>query len=288
GVAGFFLGLLLVAILFGKAGRRLLQASGKAGSTDTKSDELALLAAALTAAVAIAVHSLVDFNLHIRANRLLSALVMGLIAALVLSRPARSESQARGGRTAAARVGIGASALLCIVSALGLLWASRPVAKEAKALSRFAAAPWGSESAVQALQEAARVEPGNPETLLKLGEHFRQQSLLGEPGYESLAEESIRWHKLAAEAIPYSPWPPMRIGMCLDWLGRYEEAALYFEEMIRLDPNGKRARAMMGWHFFQVEDYAKSREWIRRARELPHDADPVATTYDQLLKARGY
>jgi Flp pilus assembly protein TadD len=77
-------------------------------------------------------------------------------------------------------------------------------------------------------------------------------------------------------------------GMCLDWLGRHEEAAGQFEEMIRLDPNGKRAMAMMGWHYFQVEDYAKSRQWIKRARELPHAADPVATSYDLFLKARGY
>jgi len=60
----------------------------------------------------------------------------------------------------------------------------------------------------------------------------------------------------------------MRIGMCLDWLGRHNEAAPYFEKALNLDPNDYYTMAHQGWHFFQTGDYGRAKEWFERSVKL--------------------
>jgi O-antigen ligase len=291
GVAGFSLVMLFLILLFARAARvvwrtwRLESAASRSAP-----DHTALLAAAAAGLFALAIHSVVDFNLHLRANLLVAAVLAGLVAGLSRELVAGLVASAAPAKRGALPAGLrrATAVIVALTGTSFLIWEMPSAVREGLALRQFAAARWGTVTARDALLRAAAVEPGNPDTLMRLGQHYHQQSLLGEDNYVELAEEAMRWLGRARELLPASPWPSMYYGMCLDWLGRHEEAAGQFEEMIRLDPNGKRAMAMMGWHYFQVEDYAKSRQWIKRARELPHAADPVATSYDLFLKARGY
>lgn len=245
---------------------------------------LALLAGAVAAALAMAFHCAFDFQMEIRSNLLLAALIVGLVAALL--KPGVIGPQAMSGRRAGWWRWPAAAATLGVAGLLA--WQASVALSEGLALVRFARAPWGTISARDALFAANVVEPGNPETIMKLGEHYRQRSLLGEDDYERQAEEAVQWYRQLLPMTPASPWPAMRIGMCLDWLGRHDEARSMFEEMHMRDPNSKHCLAMMGWHFFQVGEFQKSREWINRAKSLPHAADPVTVSYDQFLRARGH
>lgn len=288
GVAGFSLVMLFLILLFARAGRAVWRTWRlESAASRSASDQMAILAAAAAGLFALAIHSVVDFNLHLRANLLVAPVLAGLVAGLTRELRAHPERTPAGGGLQA---GLTRTIwLLAGATVLSLLvWQLIPASREGLALRQFAKARWATPTARDALLRAAAIEPGNPETLMRLGQHYHQQSLLGEDNYVELAEEAMRWLGRAKELLPASPWPSMYYGMCMDWLGRHDEAALCFEEMIVLDPNGKRSRAMMGWHYFQVKDYARSREWINRARELPHAADPVATSYDQFLKARGF
>ena len=138
------------------------------------------------------------------------------------------------------------------------------------------------------LRAAGAIEPGNPKTMMLLGDYYQQRSLLGGDDYREMAELALEQYRNAIELLPSSPWPLMGCGVCLDWLSRHAEAQDYFDRMIALDPNGKRARAMMGWHYFQVEKFSISREWIQKSLALPHGPDSVASSYDQALRQRGH
>ncbi len=288
GVAGFGLAFMAVAVLFwqgfgalGRAGRE--PAANQRGSGDAAT----LLAGAAAGALALAIHSFLDFNLHIRANLLLGAMVSGLISvgireSLEITTRSRPKDDSPTGLRRWLCGGLAA------VLALGFIWQLSSALPEALALRQFSAATRGSREAREALHRAARIEPANPVTLMKLGDHYRQQSMLGEGDYEALAREALHWYERAMAQTPGSPFPPMNLGMCLDWLGRHDEAGVAFERMIQLDPNGNRAKAMMGWHYFQIEDYSRSREWIQRSLESRHPLDPVAVSYDELLRSRGH
>lgn len=288
GLVGFGLAFSAGAALFLGACRALIRARGEtARNRRGDGDTMNLLAGAVAGALALAVHSLFDFNLHIRANLFLAAVVAGLIA-VGIRESLEPGTRKRPGLSSAPvlRRWLGAGAAIALVA--GCIWQLRSGLPEALALRRFNAAAWGSREAQEALQHATRSEPGNPQTLMRLGDHFRQLSMLGEGDYEERGREAIHWYERARAQMPWSPLPPMSLGMCLDWLGRHDEAGKYFERMIRLDPNGNRAKAMMGWHYFQIEDYAESRKWIQQSLEGRHPLDSVALNYDGLLRSRGY
>lgn len=288
GMVGFSLAICAVAVLFGGGFRALGRAWREtAANRRGDGDATNLLAGATAGAVALAIHSFLDFNLHIRANLLLAALVCGLICVGI-----RKSLETTTGGQSAFHLPTGfrrwLSGALAAAMAIGFIWQLKFAVPEALALRQFSAAEWGSQEAQVALQRAARIEPANPVTMMKLGDHYRQRSMLGEGDYEELGKEAIDWYGRALVQTPLSPYPPMNLGMCLDFLGRHDEARGFFARMIKLDPNGNRAKAMMGWHYFQIEDYARSREWIQSSLESRHPLDPVAINYDEFLRTRGY
>ena len=288
GLAGFGLAFIAVVGLFVRAFRGLGRVwRERATNLRDDGDAANLIAGAAAGALTLAIHSFLDFNLHIRANLLLGAFVCGLICVGV-----RKPLETRTAKQSAFDLPTGfrrwLGGALAAALAIGFIWQLRFAVPEALALRQFSAAEWGSREAQEALQRAARIEPANPVTLMKLGDYYRQRSMLGEGDYEKLGKEAIDWYERAMAQTPVSPYPPMNLGMCLDFLGRHDEARGFFERMIKLDPNGNRAKAMMGWHYFQIEDYARSREWIQRSLESRHPLDTVALNYDTLLRSRGY
>ena len=56
--------------------------------------------------------------------------------------------------------------------------------------------------------------------------------------------------------------------MCLDWLGRHDEAGPYFSQAEALDPNGYYTVAIVGWHYVQIGDYAAAKPWLERSLRL--------------------
>ena len=81
----------------------------------------------------------------------------------------------------------------------------------------------------------------------------------------------------------YDPYGYLRYGMCLDWLGRHDEAAAYYDRALSLDPNSYYMRAHMGWHYAQLGDWKNVKLWMERSLELKSDpGNVIAWAYHQM------
>ena len=108
------------------------------------------------------------------------------------------------------------------------------------------------------------------------------------PRLQELAKEAMKWLERSTELNPYWPNSYFRFGMCLDWIGQHAEAGAYFQRACDLDPYGFLTAAHMGWHYFQMEDYARARLWFEKSGRLSWNDNPMAFSYlklvDQKLK----
>jgi tetratricopeptide (TPR) repeat protein len=72
--------------------------------------------------------------------------------------------------------------------------------------------------------------------------------------------------------------------MCLDWLGRSDEAVRAFETAARLDPEGYYTLAFRGWHQLQLGNDARAKELFEAS--LQRRANPIAASYLEILRER--
>jgi tetratricopeptide (TPR) repeat protein len=133
---------------------------------------------------------------------------------------------------------------------------------------------------IATLEDIVVAEPKNFEAAIELGEALRIQSFVGLPGYESLAEKALVWFRRAMELNPYDARARIGYGMCLDWLGRTEEAGRYFEEARRLDGNQYMVAARVGWHLFQIHDYPAARQWFKKSLDLTSNAHVSSNAFN--------
>ena len=63
-----------------------------------------------------------------------------------------------------------------------------------------------------------------------------------------------------------SPW--VGYGWCLDWLGRFDKSAPYFQRADELDPNNYFMAAHIGLHYVQSGNFAAARPWFERSLRL--------------------
>jgi tetratricopeptide (TPR) repeat protein len=138
---------------------------------------------------------------------------------------------------------------------------------------------------MEALLGAFRIEPKNAETAYAIGEELRLRSWTGDTAYEQFAQEAMVWFNRARGLNRWDPYALVRTGMCLDWLDRHAEAERFFNEALRLDPNHWHTRAMMGWHYFQVEKFSETCEWMESALKLDGYCT-LARTYLDLAKKK--
>ncbi|HXG46872.1 MAG TPA: O-antigen ligase family protein [Methylomirabilota bacterium] len=225
--------------------------------------------------LAIALHSLVDFNLHIPSNALLAITLMGLVVHQTQEGRPVEPRGTRGPARAAAIALLGMATVLLTGHALKqsaeVYWLSRAERADDPT-------PW--------LEKAARANPGNFETCLRLGEVLRERSWSGPEEDHALAERALDWFRRAALLNPYDPAGRLGAGMCLDWLGRHEEAEREFAEALRLDPHGYYTLARIGWHHVQRRDYTTAIQWLQRSLALRGSGNAVAATYLELARRR--
>ena len=137
------------------------------------------------------------------------------------------------------------------------------------------------------LQKAFAAEPGNAETAYNIGEFYRVQSFEGGTSNEEQAETAIEWFGRAITLNPLDGYGYLRMGMCLDWLGRTNESAKFYSKAEALDPNGYYTVANIGWHYVQIGDYAAANEWFQRSLGLMWDKDnAIAGSYSQIVRKK--
>lgn len=229
--------------------------------------------------LALAVHSVVDFNLHIPANAILGVAWLALLSSYRQSTTDRHEL--------AARLPLRLLVTLVLAAGVGYLGCQEwRQGHEQLWLARARELPEFSSARTAALKKAFTAEPMNFETAYDIGEGYRTQSFIGGQDYEDLAKTAMEWYTRGTKLDPYEGYDYLRYGMCLDWLGRHTEAAPYFSRAEALDPNGYYTAANVGWHYVQVEDYAAARSWLTRSMRLHWQDNVIGRSYLEIAERK--
>lgn len=243
------------------------------------SNRFAWLVGASTGLLAILLHSFVDFNMNVPANAIVCVTLMAIVSGHW--RYATDRFWFKPGWPVRILATLAGLAALIYLGRTGL---TRH--REVVILNQAAKFAKSLPEQLDLLKQAHALEPMNFETTYLVGELLRQQSWAGNDDYAALAAEAMKWFERGMRLNPYDPGNPLRYGMCLDWLGRHEEASAYFDRARRLDPNYFHVVAHVGWHFVQIGDYATARKWFERSLKLKPFDNPVAQSYLGIVNRR--
>jgi O-antigen ligase len=273
GVAGFALVASAWALLaWGvvRTWRFVLRSERDLGSK--RSNKFAFVLGASAGLVAILIHSIVDFNMHIPANAIVVVTLMALLSGHLRFATEQYWFTAR----------LWAKLLASAVLAAGLVYLGYQEIHRARELVWLRRAEQKSNSAPEqaaALENAFAIEPKNFETAYAIGQVYQSQSWAGAGEYREQAEKAMRWFERGWKLNPFDPYNYLHYGMCLDWTGRRTESWPYYEKAVERDPNGYYMTAFVGWHYVQTGDYAAARTWFERSRRLEWSENTIADTY---------
>jgi O-antigen ligase len=280
GIAGLALVLTAMALVWLGVARSWRHVGAVAADIGSRrSNRFAFVLGGSIGLLALFFHSITDFNMHIPGNAILAVALMALLASHLRFATERWWFSLQ--LPAAALVTLG-----LVAGAGTLAWTGIRRAAEHTQLVQAGNAPNYSTTQATILQRAFDVEPKNFETAAGIGECYRVQSWEGGENYAELAETAIRWFARASKLNPYDSFSILRQGMCLDWLGRTEEATPCFSKAEELDPNGYFTVAHVGWHYVQTGDYAAARPWFERSLRLQRESNPIAQNYLDLCNQR--
>ena len=236
------------------------------------SNRFAFFLGASAGLFALAIHSVVDFNLHIPANAILGVTLLALLSSNLRFATER--------HWLGARLPVKMLATLALVAGVAYLscqgWRRE---HEAVWLARAEQSPVYSPAQAANLKKAFDVELMNFETAYNIGEAYRVQSFDGGQNYEDLAKTAMQWYTRGMKLNPHDGYNYLRCGMCLDWLDKHDEAGPYFNRADALDPNGYYTAANVGWHYVQVGNYAAARPWLERSLRLDWNGNDMARFY---------
>jgi O-antigen ligase len=222
------------------------------------SDRAAFVVGASVGLFAALLHCVVEFNMQIPANALTAVTLMALLTANMRFATERFwQNPGRSGRillTGLAGVTAVYLAAAGVHRAIESWWLWR---------AQTETASW--EQMVSDLKRAHEADPGNPDTDMLLGENCRLMSLEAKPGYEEKGREAIQWFGKAMELNHFDAVAPLRVGMCLDWLGRSAESGPFFDLAARRDPNNTYVTAEVGRHFAGRGEFEKASWWLKRS-----------------------
>ncbi len=280
GVVGLSLGLVTLGLLawHGYDGWRRVRREG-GDFKSSQSDRAGFLLGAASGLLFAAVHSVVEFNLYVPATAGTAAALAGGLAAHTRFATSRYWFRLR----LPMRVLVSIFGLL-VVALLAVQ--STRMRAEGRLLSEARALPTRPLERLEPLLEAQRIEPGNPDTLYEIGECYRLVSWQGNPGWADEAKDAMAWYRRADRANPHSPYPPLRIGMCLDWLGSTSLGAPWFDEALRRDPLSYYVSAMIGWHAMQEGDLDKAQSWFERSLSIKIWPNPISDRYLAIIKRK--
>jgi len=236
------------------------------------SNRFAFFLGASAGLLALAVHSVVDFNLHIPANAILGVTLLALLTSNLRFATERHWLSAR----------LPVRLLVTIVLAGGVAylgWQGWWRGNECAWLRRAQSPSLLVLERAALLEKAFAAEPEDFETAYDIGEAYRLQSFEGGPDYPAQAEKAIGWYARARRLDPFDGYDDLRTGMCLDWLDRHAEAGPHYRAAEQLDPNGYFTAANIGWHYVQVGDYLAAREWLERSLRLEWNQNTISRSY---------
>lgn len=228
--------------------------------------------------VAILVHSVLDFNMHIPANAIVAVTLMALVSGHF-----RFASE---GYWVTVRPALRSLVTLVLAAAVVYLGNQSWRGTQEIVWLRKAGKATSAKARRTSLEKAFQVENKNSETAYQIGEDLRLQSWRGEGNYKAVAEEALSWFERSMKLNKWDPYSRLRYAMCLDWIGRMESAGNFFAQAYQLDPHGYYTVAHQGWHHVQLQDYLTARKWFERSLRLNWEDNPMARTYLSIIDRR--
>ena len=215
----------------------------------------------------IALHSFVDFNLHIPSNAMLAATLAGLLAAYIRFATERY--------WVAVRMPVRLALTVAVCGASGLL--VQQAIQQAREHARLKASR-SAESfrkQVEGLRKALEVEPTNFETAGLLGEIHRRRAMESSRATRKVElKKAAAWLRQAIALNRYDAYSHARLGMALDELGQADKAGEYFAEAEKLDPHGYLTVANVGWHKMHIGEFAEAKDYFDRVSPLDDPSTP--------------
>jgi O-antigen ligase len=280
GVVGAVLGLSFLGLL-AVGGVRTWKYVRRGGSDlqATRSDRAGLVLGAGGGLVFFGIHSFAEFNLYVPATGLLAATLAGGLASHW--RYATSRHWFRLGWARLSLLSLAGLGATVVFLGQGLL-----MAREGRWLTAAEASRLRDEQRLPLLQRALEIEPRNYETHFALGEAHRRISWRGNPGWEEAAREAMLWFRSADALNVHSPYAPLHLGMCLDWLGHPALGGPWIEEALRRDPLNYYAVAIRGWHALQRNELLEAQAWFRRSMEIKIWPNNISRRHLALIERR--
>ncbi len=229
--------------------------------------------------LALAVHSFVDFNLHIPSNAILGVTLLALLTSNLRFATERFWLNLRVALKIPVTLALAGGVFYLAAQGwrrgIETYWLARAQSPSLLVLDRAAL-----------LEKAFAAEPENFQTAYGIGEAWRIQSFEGGADCRSQAETAMRWYARGMKLDRFDAYNYLRTGMCLDWLDRHAEADNFYSTAESLDPNGYYTAANIGWHYFQAGDYAAAREWLERSLRLESRENDIARNYLELANQK--
>ena len=246
---------------------------------EKKSNRAAIVLGAAAGLTALLIHSFFDFNMHIPANAFLAVTLLAVIAGHIRFATERYWFTARWPVAVVGTLALGGCLYYLVPQGLNRT-------REIAALRRAEKLTDGTPEKIAALQQAFALEPKNGETAQAIADQLRGLAWIGADGYEARAREALTWYQRAAALNKWDANSQIGSGMCLDWINRTDEARPYFVRALELDPNYYYPRAMMGWHYVQVEDYEQAKKWLTASLQVNFMSNPLARVYLDVAEKR--
>jgi O-antigen ligase/tetratricopeptide (TPR) repeat protein len=201
---------------------------------------------ALTGLCGVALHSFVDFGLHITANALVFTALVVIAAARVCAdergqparaahaqdRPARRSLKAPLTRVVAVRVARAAIVVICLLCCSALMWATARAGH-----SRWYSVAHAHDYSLWLAEQAVRLSPHDP-----TARYFRAERLLASHRNDEALEEFQRAAALRPRS--YSLW--LKLGLVREAGGDLPGALAAFQEGVRLAPFYAEPRWVLG------------------------------------------
>ncbi len=229
----------------------------------TSSNELALVAGALSGFAALLFHSLVDFNFHLPGNALLGAFLLAILASPSADIRGASDTPRRGG---------GWLPWMAPAVSLALLVLAIPLlpGEYFGELARRAVRDGHYDAGRRLAARALTYERKNPNLYFHLAEarHYLTLEVADPVGRAALHEQAAEAYEDALKLFPKDTRLLLKLGQTLDLAGRFDDAEAIYQRAIENDPNFGNVHAYHGLHFKLQRRIKMAEESFRKAREL--------------------
>ena len=248
-----------------------------------KSNKPAIVLGGGVAILAMLIHAVTEFNMHIPANALLAVTWLGLVSSFLRF---ATESYWISLRW----IGKSIATIVLILAFAFLNWQCVRGAATSHWLEIAQKQPFGPKRA-ESLKNALAIEPMNNDISFEIAENLLRSKLSWEDGYASQAREAMLFYEHGMTVNPWDPYNYIGYGSCLDGLGQSRRATSFFDRAVALDSNNSDVLYKRGWHALELgsdlEHLREARRWYGRSLLIEFYHIPMARTmYERILPVR--